>query len=195
MDGSLIAIVRSIGVVTLVSVTCLVGPATPGSAFAETDEGRVYGFGRAAEEKEIRLWDTDIRPDGTGLPPGRGTVQEGAAVYRGRCARCHGTHGGGGTALPLVGGHGTLDTGHPRRTVGSYWPYATTLYDYIRRAMPLAEPQSLTPNEVYALVAWILFHNGIIDEDQEMSARTLPEVRMPNRDGFVPDPRPDVPPR
>ncbi len=92
----------------------------------------------------------------------------------------------------LVGGQGTLKKDYPIKTVGSYWPYATTLYDYIRRAMPFTAPQSLTPDEVYSVVAWLLYQNGIIPEDAVMDARTLPAVRMPNRDGFVPDPRPDV---
>jgi len=93
----------------------------------------------------------------------------------------------------LVGGHGSLQTAKPRKTIGSYWPYATTLYDYLRRAMPFTAPQSLTPDEIYALVAWLLHQNGIVTEDAILDARTLPRIDMPNRNGFIPDPRPDVP--
>lgn len=153
------------------------------------------GLGRPATDAEIRAWDIDIAPGGAGLPPGKGTAKEGARLFSSKCASCHGVTGQEGPAPQLVGGHGTLATGHPVKTVGSYWPYATTLYDYIRRAMPLTAPQSLTSDEVYALVAWLLAQNGIIAQDAVMDAQTLPTVRMPNRHGFVPDPRPDVPNR
>lgn len=153
-----------------------------------------YGLGRPATEAEIRAWDIDVSPDGTGLPPGAGTVPQGRLVYASQCARCHGPTGAEGPYDRLVGGQDTLRTGRPVKTVGSYWPYATTLYDYVRRAMPLDAPQSLTADELYAVVAWLLHANGIIAEGDVMNAATLPLVRMPNRQGFVPDPRPDTGP-
>ena len=155
--------------------------------------GDPYDLGRAATEEEIRAWDIDINPNGDGLPPGRGTVEHGAVIFAATCAACHGVTGTEGPADRLVGGHSSLATAHPLKIVGSYWPYATTLFDYIRRAMPLTAPQSLTPDEVYSLVAWLLYQNGIVAQDFRVDATTLPAIRMPNRNGFVPDPRPDRP--
>lgn len=152
-----------------------------------------YGLGRSATEKEIRHWNIDVAPSGEGLPPGRGTVKQGAQIYARSCAHCHGASGVEGPSPPLVGGHNTLRTANPMKTIGSYWPYATTLYDYVYRAMPFSAPQSLTPDEVYSLVAWLLYRNGIVDESTVMDAHSLPAVRMPNRAGFISDPRPDVP--
>jgi cytochrome c len=160
---------------------------------APPDGGSGYGLGRSATESEVRAWNIDITPSGEGLPVGRGMVKEGAAVFRKKCAMCHGPSGTEGPRDRLVGGQGTLSTAHPIKTIGSYWPYATTLFDYLRRAMPYNAPQSLTPDEVYSVVAWLLFRNGIIAEDAAMDAKSLPAVQMPNRKGFVPDPRPDVP--
>jgi cytochrome c len=153
-----------------------------------------FGFGRPASAEEIAGWDIDIKPNGEGLPPGSGTVQEGEALYARLGAKCHGAQGEGTEGVPaLVGGIGTLATDAPVKTVGSYWPYATTLFDYIRRAMPADKPQSLTPDEVYALCAYLLYLNGIVPEDAVMDAQSLPEVVMPNHAGFTsPDPRPDV---
>ena len=162
------------------------GPSDPESPLA-------FGLGRTATEAEINKWNIDVSPSGDGLPPGQGTVKNGAQVYAKKCAECHGPTGVEGPMVPLVGGKGTLATPEPVRTVGSYWPEATTLYDYIYRAMPYTAPQSLTPDEVYSLVAWLLFRNGIVPDHAIMDARTLPAVQMPNRLGFVPDPRPDVP--
>ena len=156
------------------------------------DLGR-YGVGRPATEKEIQNWNIDVAPTGEGLPPGRGTVKQGAQIYAGICAQCHGPSGIEGPSPSLAGGRNTLRTANPMKTIGSYWPYATTLYDYVYRAMPFSAPQSLTPDEVYSVVAWLLHRNGIIDEDSVMDARSLPAVRMPNRDGFIPDPRPEGP--
>ena len=152
-----------------------------------------YRLGQPATEADIKAWDIDIAPDGVGLPHGRGTVQQGSTLYAAKCAACHGPTGTEGPKDRLVGGQGSLATEHPIKTIGSYWPYATTLYDYIFRAMPFTAPQSLTPDEVYNLVAWLLHQNGIISKDAVMDAVTLPAVRMPNREGFVSDPRPDVP--
>ncbi|MDP3090631.1 MAG: cytochrome c [Nitrospira sp.] len=151
-----------------------------------------YGFGRSATAAESAAWNIDIDPTGAGLPTGRGTVQQGAAIYANKCAACHGPTGVEGPQSQLVGGQGSLTTDKPIKTIGSFWPYATTLYDYVHRAMPLNAPQSLTPDEVYAVVAWLLHQNGIIPADAAIDAQTLPAVKMPNREGFVSDPRPDV---
>lgn len=151
-----------------------------------------FELGRPATEAEMRPWDIDVSPTGEGLPPGQGTVTQGAAVYAAKCAACHGPTGKEGPKDRLVGGRNTLATDKPIRTIGSYWPYPTTLYDYIYRAMPFNAPQSLSPDEVYSVIAWLLQQNEIITEDQVIDAQTLPQITMPNRDGFVPDPRPDV---
>jgi len=127
---------------------------------------------------------------GDGLPPGSGDVATGARVFAAKCAACHGAHGEGGLGDALVGGQGTLSSAKPKRTVGSYWPYATTLFDYIRRAMPYNAPESLSADEVYALSAFLLNQSGIVPADARLDAASLPRVAMPNRDGFVPDPRP-----
>ena len=142
-------------------------------------------LGRDVKPEEIAVWDMSIPPDGSGLPAGGGTAVEGAAVYNANCAACHGANGTGGPADPLVGGIGTLASKKPVKTVGSYWPYATTLFDYVRRAMPFNAPQSLSNDEVYAVSAYLLFLNGIINPEARMDAKTLPQVNMPNRDGFV----------
>lgn len=143
------------------------------------------GLGVAIDAGDYASWDISIEPDGENLPPGAGDAATGEVIYAEKCAACHGGDGTGGPNDPLVGGHGTLDTLDAVRTIGSYWPYATTVFDYIRRAMPFQAPQSLTDDEVYALTAYLLAQNGVIAEDEVMNARTLPEVRMPNRDGFV----------
>jgi len=142
-------------------------------------------LGRVATQDEIRAWDLSVLPDGAGLPPGGGTAATGATVYELRCQRCHGAKGAGRPNDQLVGGQGSLATKTPVRTIGSYWPYATTVFDYVRRAMPYDAPKSLTDNEVYAVTAYLLSLNGIISAGEEMNARTLPSVAMPNRDGFV----------
>lgn len=151
-----------------------------------------YGFGHAPSDRELQGWDIDVRPTGAGLPAGQGTVSQGATVFAGKCASCHGATGREGPMDRLVDGQGTLASRQPIKTIGSYWPYATTLYDYIRRAMPFNAPQSLTNDEVYAVVAWLLYQNDIISTGTVLDAETLPAVHMPNRNGFVPDPRPDV---
>jgi len=143
------------------------------------------GLGRAASTEEIGPWDISIPPSGERLPAGSGSVTQGATVYAAKCQSCHGEKGAGKPADPLVGGIGTLASPNPVRTVGSYWPYATTLFDYVRRAMPTTAPMSLTNEEVYAVSAYILHLSGIVAADAVMNAQTLPKVRMPNRDGFV----------
>jgi mono/diheme cytochrome c family protein len=142
-------------------------------------------LGRVATQDEIAAWDISIDPSGAGLPAGGGGARQGEAIFAIKCAACHGDKGAGKPNDQLVGGNGTLAGDKPVKTVGSYWPYATTLFDYIRRAMPLNESKTLADDEVYALVAYILQLNGIVGENDRMDAQTLPKVRMPNRDGFV----------
>jgi len=142
-------------------------------------------LGRPATPQEIAGWDISIPPDGAGLPEGSGTPKAGAAVYAAKCAACHGDRGQGLSAEELVGGIGTLASDNPTLTVGSYWPYATTLFDYVRRAMPPEAPLSLSADEIYAVSAYLLYLNKIIGADDELNAKTLPAIRMPNRDGFI----------
>jgi cytochrome c len=153
-----------------------------------------YGVGRPPTADEVQAWDLTIPPDGKGLPPGSGTAALGQAIYTERCASCHGETGEDPKYSRLVGGQGTLATDKPTKTIGSFWQYAPTLWSYIRRAQPFDEPGSLTPDQVYAVTAYLLHLNGIIGEQEVMDAKTLPLVKMPNRAGFVPDPRPDVGP-
>jgi len=164
----------------------------PGSA--HQDERPLLGIGRPATQEEIKAWDIAISPDGTGLPPGSGTALQGAVLYRQKCAMCHGPTGTEGPAERLVGREPRQ--GFPfgkdpslGRTVGNYWPYATTLYDYIHRAMPLNAPGSLSPDEVYRAVAFLLWRNEIIADTTVVNAQTLPRVVMPARNRFVPDNR------
>lgn len=152
------------------------------------------GIGRPATADETRALDIDVMPDGRGLPAGRGTVAEGAAVYSAKCASCHGIKGAGGSAERLAGRPASDSFAFATdaslvRTIGSYWPYATTLYDYTARAMPFQQPGTLTPDETYGLVAYLLFLNDVIAEDTIMDQSALPRVRMPARDRFVPDSR------
>jgi len=142
-------------------------------------------LGVAVSAADAAAWDISIQPDGTGLPPGAGKAADGAKTYAAKCVACHGVDGAGQPNDRLVGGQGTLTQLAQVRTLGSYWPYATTVFDYIRRAMPFQAPESLTNDEVYGLTAFLLAKNGIIRERDEMNARTLPKVRMPNRDGFI----------
>ena len=142
-------------------------------------------FGVPADPARMKAWDITILPDGTGLPAGKGSVSEGAAIYTQKCVMCHGANGEGKPADRLTGGIGTLNTPAPVKTVASYWPYATTLFDYIRRAMPVDHPHSLDDHEVYSLVAYILSVDGIVKKDAVLDAKTLPKIKMPNRDGFI----------
>ena len=155
-------------------------------------QSSTFGVGRPATAEEIRDLGGAIAPDGGGLPEGSGTVSAGREVFAAQCSRCHGPKAQGDIGPALVGGQGTLATARPLKTVGSFWPYATTLWDYINRAMPFDKPGLLKPSEVYAVAAYILNLNGIIGDADVMDARSLPKVKMPNRDGFVADPRPDV---
>jgi len=159
-----------------------------------------YDFGAPAPAADIAAVDIAIPSDGAGLPPGRGDAAAGARVYASACAACHGDKLQGvaglpdmpsGPALRLIGGRGTLASPNPVLTVESYWPYATTLFDYVRRAMPFTAPGSLSNDEVYAVTAYILAEAKIITPATVLDAQTLPKVQMPNRDGFIPDPRPE----
>jgi len=142
-------------------------------------------LGRPLSDAEIAVIDIDIAPDGDGLPKGKGTVADGIDIYMEKCAACHGARGEGATAPALAGGLGSLDTKAPVKTVGSFWPHATTLFDYIRRAMPYDRPMTLTNDETYALTAYVLWLNDIVGRKEVLNAQSLPKVRMPNRDGFV----------
>ena len=157
-----------------------------------------HGVGRPPSAEEVKAWDLTIPADGRGLPAGSGTSKLGEAVYLRRCATCHGKEREppkyNASFLQLFGGRGTLATDKPVLTVGSFWQHAPTLWSYIRRTQPFDEPGVLTADEVYAVTAYLLHRNGIIGENDVMDATTLPRVRMPNRDGFVPDSRPDVGP-
>jgi mono/diheme cytochrome c family protein len=157
------------------------GLALAASAFAQSPN-----LGKPISPEDLASWDISIGPDGAGLPPGSGTVQQGAAVYAAKCQACHGDKGAGQPNDRLVGGQGSLSGNTPAvKTVGSYWPYATTLFDYIRRAMPLNRSKSLANDEVYAVTAYLLNINGIIPDTATIDAQTLPKVTMPNREGFI----------
>jgi cytochrome c len=171
-----------IAVLAVVALAC----ATPAQAQGP------YGIGRPATPAEIAGWNIDIDREGHDLPPGSGTVSHGHEVFDQQCAACHGARGEGGVGDQLVGGQGTLATPKPVRTVGSYWPYAPTLFDYIRRAMPQNAPQSLSNDDVYAVSAYILNLNGLLPPDAALDARTLAAIKMPNRNMFTGDTRPDV---
>lgn len=142
-------------------------------------------LGRAATPEEIAGIDISIPPDGEGLPAGRGNAVTGKVIYAQKCASCHAADGKGKAADALVDGMGSLASAKPVKTVGSFWPYATTLFDYIRRAMPLNAPMSLSDDEVYAITAYLLAINGIVSMEQTLDAESLPVIRMPNRNGFI----------
>ncbi len=169
-------------------VACAVAFAFAAPAIAQSH----FGFGRPATAAETAAWNIDVAPDGSNLPPGQGSVARGREVYDAQCASCHGAKGEGGLGDKLAGGMGTLATPKPVKTVGSYWPYATTLFDYIRRAMPLTAPQSLSNEDVYAVSGYVLHLNGLVPETATLDAKGLLALKMPNQDGFVSDPRPDV---
>jgi S-disulfanyl-L-cysteine oxidoreductase SoxD len=143
-------------------------------------------LGKSISPEDLASWDISIGPEGVGLPSGSGTVKQGEAVFAAKCQACHGEKGAGQPNDRLVGGQGSLPGDKPPvKTVGSYWPYATTLFDYIRRAMPFNDSKSLTNDEVYGVVAYLLNLNGVIPESDTMNAQSLPKVAMPNRDGFI----------
>ena len=168
--------------------------AAAGAAAAQTPSGgdARTGLGSPATPEEIAAWGPIVGPAGEGLPAGGGTAAEGRALYGRRCAACHGAAGREGPDDRLAGGRGSLAGAQAQKTVGSFWPAATTLWDYVNRAMPFNRPGSLAPGEVYAVVAYVLHLNGIVGEDDRIDADSLPRIEMPNRGGFVPDPRPDL---
>lgn len=163
-------------------------------SFSSHAENRKYNIGKLATKTEIAGWDIDVRPDGVGAPKGSGNAIDGEEIYVNRCAACHGDFGEGVDRWPvLVGGDGTLASHDPEKTTGSYWPYASTIFDYVYRSMPFGEAQTLTHNETYKLVAYLLNMNEIIDEDFVLSDKNIGKIKMPNASGFLlPDPRPDV---
>lgn len=168
--------------------------AAPAAApVSATRDGGVFGLGRAATGDEVAAWDIDIRPDGTGLPVGSGTVAEGEPIYSDNCAVCHGDFGEGVGRWPvLAGGHDTLTEDRPEKTIGSYWPYLSTVYDYVRRAMPYGNARSLSDDDVYALTAYLLYLNDVVtDEDFELSNENFTEIHLPNEENFIADSRPE----
>ena len=161
---------------------CLVAAAFWLAAGAAAAEGP--NLGKPVSPSDLAAWDIFVMPDGTGLPAGSGTPAQGAPIFKQKCAACHGENGEGGIAGPLVGGppHASLDGG---KTIANFYPYATTIFDYVRRAMPYTQPRSLTDEEVYALTAYLLARNKLIGENDMINAQTLPKVKMPNRDNFI----------
>ena len=163
-------------------------------SFSSHAENRKYNIGKLATKTEVAGWDIDVRPDGVGAPKGSGNAIDGEEIYVNRCAACHGDFGEGVDRWPvLVGGDGTLASHDPEKTTGSYWPYASTIFDYVYRSMPFGEAQTLTHDETYKLVAYLLNMNEIIDEDFVLSDKNIGKIKMPKASGFLlPDPRPDV---
>ena len=171
----------------------LAGSAIP--SFAAHAAGAVESpnLGKVATPEEISAYDIDVEPDGSGLPPGGGTAKQGAAVYARECQSCHGEQGQKGPTLPLAGGEGTIGKTEvkPRRSIGSYWPYATSVFAYVRRSMPFYNSKSLSDDELYQVTAYLLFINKIVGEEEVMNRQTLAKVQMPNRNGFRPFQRGD----
>ena len=168
----------------LALVMCVSAPAVAGK----------LGLGTPATAEEVVGWDIDIRPDGEGLPAGKGTVAEGEVIFTEQCAVCHGDFGEGAGRWPVLAGGGeTLASHNPVKTIGSYWPYLSTVYDYVYRAMPYGNAQSLSPDETYAVVAYLLYLNDVVtDEEFELSNENFTRIRLPNEDGFIEDDRPDT---
>lgn len=170
-----------------------------GSAAAETQvattsaapaTAQPLGLGRPALPEEVAAWNLDVSPDGTGLPEGSGDVLTGEEIYLEQCAACHGDFAEGLDNWPaLSGGEGTLDREDPEKTIGSYWPYLSTVWDYIQRSMPFGNAQILTPDDTYAITAYLLYSNGLVEDDFVLSNENFTEVQMPNADGFIEDDR------
>lgn len=169
---------KGIGVVTVLLMLNLFIP-----VYADTPQGP--NLGQPASKKEIVQWDIGIMPDGEGLPKGSGTAKQGRSVYEIHCVSCHGPEGSGGTADQLAGAKMALTSEYPEQTIGTYWPYATTLFDMTRRSMPMQNSGTLSNDEVYAVTAYLLYLNKIIGENDVMNSKSLPKVKMPNRDGFI----------
>ena len=183
------SLVAPVAAVALLAAACATAPSMSPRPPAPT-----VGFGKPISEADIATWNIDIRTsDGRGLPPGRGSVAEGKRVYEAKCVECHGPEAKGGTVYgPMVGGIGSFTTDRRVLTPGSMYPYAPILFDYIRRTMPMDKPQTMTNDEIYAVSAYLLHLNGLAPADAVMDATALPKVQMPNRDGFIPDDRPDT---
>lgn len=196
MQGSTIKFISSALVVVAISLTATslkISRQHPRVLSADTlSQPAHFGFGRSATAAEIAALDIDVRPDGKGLPKGEGTAGEGKAIFQQKCAACHGATGSEGPNDRLVVGDTTAG-GRRIKAIGNYWPYATTVFDYIRRAMPFNQPGSLTDEEVYSLTAYLLNANGLLAENAKLNAKTLPKIKMPARDRFVPDDRKDGP--
>jgi len=172
------------------SLTALLVLAAPAWAQGKKDMVRNYGIGHAATPEQIAGWDIDVRPDGQGAPPGHGSVKEGEKVYLDKCAACHGEFGESAGRWPqLAQGKGTLASSDPVKTVGSYFPYLSSVFDYIRRAMPFGAAQSLSNDELYAVTAYVLNLNDIVDDKFVLSQQTWGQVKMPNQGGFFDDDR------
>ena len=166
-----------LGVFAVLSFAC--------AAAGETVEAGHFGYGETATAEQVAGWDIDVRPDGMGLPPGGASAEDGEMLYEDQCASCHGSFGEGVGRYPvLAGGEGTLTEARPEKTVGSFWPYASTLWDYIHRAMPFTQPETLTDEEVYAITAYVLYLNDLIEYDYELTQINLADIEMPNRNGF-----------
>lgn len=185
LDMTRLALRASLGL----AAAALVAVALSAPAMAEP-----LGLGRAATSDEVAAWDIDIRPDGAGLPEGSGNAIDGEEIFAERCAYCHGDFGEGVDRWPvLAGGQGTLTSARPVKTIGSYWPYLSTVWDYVHRAMPFGDSQSLEDDEVYAVVAYLLYLNDLVDEDFELSKANFQEVRLPNEANFFMDDRTETP--
>lgn len=152
---------------------------------ASADEMAGPGLGHAVSPEEVAAWNISVFPDGEGLPAGEGNVVQGENIYRQKCLACHGENGLGASADQLAGAQMSLTSEYPEKTIGTYWPYATTLFDVVRRGMPMNAPGTLTDNETYAVTAYLLYLNNIISKDDVMNSSTLPKVKMPNEDGFI----------
>jgi mono/diheme cytochrome c family protein len=176
-------------------VTLLAALGSAGVTWPTLAQSPRFGLGRTPTADQISAIDIGVTPDGRGLPPGRGTAEAGQHVYETRCIVCHGPTAKEGPQDVLVGGRGTLNTAKPLKTIGSYWPYATTLWDYVNRAMPFDHPGTLAAADVYAVTAYLLYLNGIVGQRDVLDQTTLPRVKMPNREGFVRDARPDTGPK
>ena len=167
---------------------CLTGCLVVGMAVAEP-----LGIGRVALPEEVAAWNIDVRPDGQGLPAGSGSVADGEAIFAERCAACHGDFAEGRDRWPeLAGGQDSLSSVNPVKTIGSYWPYGSTVFDYIKRAMPFGDAQSLSDDEVYALTAFLYHMNDLVDADYVLSNENFTSIALPNAGGFIDDPRPDT---
>ncbi len=179
---------------TITTVIATLSAAALLAAPMASAETKKFGIGRAATQAEVKAWDIDVRPDGQGLPAGQGTAAKGEEIFAEKCASCHGDFAEGVDRWPvLAGGVDTLKSEDPVKTVGSYWPYLSTAYDYIYRAMPYGDAQSLQPDEVYSIIAYILNMNNIIeDPDFVLSNKNFTTIRMPNEKNFIEDARPDT---